>query len=60
MTPTATADHWLRFHHPDYVALRRAEAAQVVCDADRARFRIGADGNPVYARRPRPAISAGA
>ena len=38
----------------------RAEATQSVSDADRARFRIGADGNPVYREIfRRPAISAG-
>lgn len=50
-----------RFHTPDYVAaLRRAEAAQEASPEDRARFRIGADGNPVYPEMfRRPATSAG-
>ncbi len=50
-----------RFHDPAYVAaLRRAEATQSVSEADRARFRIGAEGNPVYREvYRRPAISAG-
>ena len=46
-----------RFHDPAYVeALFRAEAAQGVSEEDRARFRIGAESNPVYPesyRRPR-------
>ena len=59
--PMATPAELARFHDADYLdALRRAEATQTVSDADRARFRIGADGNPVdrdvYRR---PALSAG-
>lgn len=52
----------LRFHHPDYVdALRRAEEMQSVSDEDRERFRIGADGNPVFPEIfRRPMTSAGA
>ena len=59
--PMASDAELLRFHHPDYLAaLRRAEATQTVSEADRARFRIGADGNPVYAQVfSRPATSAG-
>ena len=59
--PIATDAELLRFHDPDYLAaLKRAEATQTVSDADRARFRIGADGNPVYAQVfSRPATSAG-
>ena len=51
----------LRFHDPNYVAaLRRAEAAQSVSAADRDRFRIGAEGNPVYPEiYRRPMTSAG-
>jgi acetoin utilization protein AcuC len=50
-----------RFHAPDYVAaLARAEAAQAVSEDDRARYRIGAEGNPVYAEiYRRPMTSAG-
>ena len=50
-----------RFHDPAYVAaLRQAEADQSVSDDVRARFRIGAEGNPVYPEvYRRPAISAG-
>ncbi len=59
--PMATVAALTRFHDPDYIdALQRAEATQSVSDADRARFRIGADGNPVYREVfRRPAISAG-
>ncbi len=59
--PMATDAEILRFHTPDYLAaLKRAEAEQGVSDADRARFRIGADGNPVYREVfRRPATSAG-
>ncbi|MBV9813598.1 MAG: acetoin utilization protein AcuC [Acetobacteraceae bacterium] len=50
-----------RFHDPDYLqALKRAEATQSVSEADRARFRIGVEGNPVYREiHRRPATSAG-
>ena len=50
-----------RFHDPAYVdALFRAEANQSVSDEDRARFRIGAEGNPVYPEiYRRPMTSAG-
>lgn len=59
--PMADLDAVLRFHDPAYVdALRRAEAAQSVSEADRDRFRIGAEGNPVYAEiYRRPMTSAG-
>jgi acetoin utilization protein AcuC len=59
--PLATDAQILRFHHPDYLAaLKRAEATQTVSPEDRDRFRIGADGNPVYAEiYRRPATSAG-
>lgn len=54
--PVATAAQVTRFHDPAYIAaLRRAEDAQSVSAEDRARFRIGADANPVYPeiyRRP--------
>ena len=47
--PVATEAELTRFHDPAYVAaLRQAEADQAVGDAVRARFRIGAEGNPVY------------
>jgi acetoin utilization protein AcuC len=50
-----------RFHDPAYLAaLRQAEHDQAVSDDVRARFRIGAEGNPVYREvYRRPAISAG-
>jgi acetoin utilization protein AcuC len=59
--PMATEQQLARFHHPAYLAaLRHAEAAQSVTDDIRSRFRIGADGNPVYQDvYRRPAISAG-
>lgn len=59
--PQASIAALARFHDPAYLAaLQRAEASQSVSEADRARFRIGADGNPVYAEIfRRPAISAG-
>ncbi len=59
--PMADLDDVLRFHDPAYVdALRRAEVHQAVSDADRERFRIGAEGNPVYAEiYRRPMTSAG-
>lgn len=60
-SPQATPQALTRFHHPDYVAaLMRAEATQSVSGEDRARFRIGAEGNPVYREMfRRPATSAG-
>ena len=59
--PLAADAEITRFHDPAYLAaLKRAEAAQAVSEADRARFRIGADGNPVYPEiYRRPATSAG-
>jgi acetoin utilization protein AcuC len=57
----ATVEQLTRFHDAGYVAaLQRAEAAQAVSAEDRERYRIGADGNPVYAEVfRRPATSAG-
>jgi len=59
--PMATEAELTRFHDPDYIAaLRQAEAEHTVSDSVRARFRIGAEGNPVYKEvYRRPAISAG-
>ncbi len=59
--PMATDAQLLRFHDPGYVAaLRRAETTQSVSPADRARYRIGAEGNPVFRQMfSRPATSAG-
>jgi len=59
--PMASVAEVTKFHDPDYVAaLRRAEETQTVSDADRTRFRIGADNNPVYPEIfRRPMTSAG-
>jgi len=59
--PMATPEQVGRFHDPAYVAaLRRAEETGGVSAEDRARFRIGAEGNPVYPEiYRRPMISAG-
>ncbi len=59
--PLATEAQLTRFHDPGYLAaLRQAEKDQSVSDDVRTRFRIGADGNPVYREvYRRPAISAG-
>jgi len=59
--PMAELDAVTRFHAPDYVAaLARAEASQSVSEEDRARYRIGAEGNPVYPEIfRRPMTSAG-
>ncbi|WP_207541046.1 acetoin utilization protein AcuC [Sabulicella rubraurantiaca] len=60
-SPRATPEQLARFHDPDYLAaLMRAEATQSVSPEDRERFRIGADGNPVYREVfRRPATGAG-
>jgi acetoin utilization protein AcuC len=60
-SPRATPEQLARFHTRDYVAaLMRAEAAQAVSEADRARHHIGAHGNPVYREVfRRPATGAG-
>jgi acetoin utilization protein AcuC len=57
----ASPDQLSRFHDADYVAaLARAEETQQVSAEDRERFRIGADGNPVYREVfRRPATGAG-
>jgi acetoin utilization protein AcuC len=59
--PMATDQELSRFHDPAYIAaLRQAEAEQSASEAVRTRFRIGAEGNPVYPQvHRRPAISAG-
>jgi acetoin utilization protein AcuC len=59
--PIAGVDEIARFHDRGYLsALQRAEAAQAVSDEDRARYDIGARGNPVYREIwRRPATSAG-
>ncbi len=60
-SPMASVEQLTRFHDADYIAaLQRAEATQQVSAEDRARHRIGADGNPVYREVfRRPATSAG-
>jgi len=60
-SPMASQDELCRFHDPAYIAaLHRAEATQAVAPEDRERYRIGADGNPVYREVfRRPATSAG-
>ncbi len=54
--PQATVEQLTRFHDPEYVeALIRAEVNQRLSDADKARFNIGLNGNPIYPeifRRP--------
>ncbi len=59
--PMASVAAVTRFHDADYVAaLRRAEETQTVSEADRQRYRIGAEGNPVYREIfRRPMTSAG-
>jgi acetoin utilization protein AcuC len=59
--PMATGGQVARFHDPLYVAaLRRTEAAGAVSEADRTRYRIGAEGNPVFPEiYRRPMTSAG-
>ncbi|MFN7306371.1 MAG: acetoin utilization protein AcuC, partial [Acetobacteraceae bacterium] len=60
-SPCAAPQELQRFHAADYIAaLIRAESTQAVSQEDRERFRIGADGNPVYREVfRRPATSAG-
>jgi acetoin utilization protein AcuC len=60
-SPMASVDQLARFHDRAYLAaLQRAEATQAVSAEDRERFRIGADGNPIYREMfRRPATSAG-
>jgi len=59
--PMASEDEVCRFHDRTYVrALAEAERTQMVSEESRARFRIGADGNPVYPEiYRRPMTSAG-
>jgi acetoin utilization protein AcuC len=59
--PLATDAELLRFHDAGYIAaLKAAEREQSVPDEVRTRYRIGADGNPVYREVfSRPATSAG-
>jgi acetoin utilization protein AcuC len=59
--PMASEDEVCRFHDRTYVrALAETERTQMVSEQSRARFRIGADGNPVYPEiYRRPMTSAG-
>ena len=59
--PMATPAQAARFHNPAYIdALRRTEAAGEVSAEDRASYRIGAEGNPVFPEiYRRPMTSAG-
>lgn len=59
--PLARREQAARFHDPDYLdALARTEAAGAVSPEDRARYRIGAEGNPVHAEMyRRPMVSVG-
>lgn len=60
-SPRASAADLTRFHAQDYVAaLERAQGTQSVSEADKARFDIGARGNPIYAQMfDRPRTGAG-
>jgi acetoin utilization protein AcuC len=60
-SPRATPEELARFHDAGYIAaLMRAEATQSVSEEDKARFGIGANGNPVYREVfRRPATGAG-
>jgi acetoin utilization protein AcuC len=60
-SPCATEEELARFHDPAYIAaLKRAEVDQAVDAATRARFGIGANGNPVFREVfRRPATAAG-
>jgi acetoin utilization deacetylase AcuC-like enzyme len=52
-SPQATPAELIRFHDPAYVeALMAAERSQRVSAADRRRFNIGCNGNPVLSWRP--------
>ena len=59
--PMATLADVTRFHDPGYVAaLREAERTQHASEGDRARFQLGARGNPIYPEVfRRPMVSAG-
>jgi len=60
-SPIADAAALTRFHDPAYIAaLRRVAETQIATDDDRARYRLGAEGNPVYPQMfTRPATSVG-
>jgi len=55
-SPRATPEELARFHDPAYIAaVQRAEAAQDLPAAERERYSLGRDGNPIFPevfRRP--------
>lgn len=61
-SPVATPDQLARFHDPDYIAAVQAcEASQSAAAADRERYGLGVNGNPVFGeifRRPATACGA--
>lgn len=59
--PQATVAQLTRFHDADYVdALIRADANQTLTDAEKTRFNVGLNGNPIYPEIfRRPATSCG-
>ncbi len=61
-SPQATVAELTRFHSPAYVrAVARAERIQSVSPADKQRYNIGVNGNPVYRHMfKRPATACGA
>ncbi|MCW5773212.1 MAG: acetoin utilization protein AcuC [Rhodospirillaceae bacterium] len=60
--PVASTAQLERFHDPDYVAaVRECEASQTASSEHKARFGLGANGNPVFGeifRRPATACGA--
>ncbi|TAD90721.1 MAG: acetoin utilization protein AcuC [Alphaproteobacteria bacterium] len=60
--PLARPDQLMAYHDPTYIrAVQRAEARRRVATADRDRYQVGINGNPVFAEvYRRPATSAGA
>ena len=61
-SPRATAGQLARFHDPDYIdAVQRAQRDGRLSDADRKRYNIGVNGNPIFPEIfDRPATSCGA
>lgn len=61
-SPVATPDQLARFHDRDYIAaVMAAEADQAVGETARARYNLGANGNPIFGevfRRPATACGA--
>jgi acetoin utilization protein AcuC len=60
-SPLATPGQLARFHAPDYIAaVRRAESGPRISDADKRRYNIGINGNPVFPEIfSRPATACG-